>query len=166
MAKIFNFYTSDHDGNGLDRCWFASSNIKYCECLDKENSLKTLKVVFNNGAQYEYYGVDVTQYLMFRNAESQGKALNEFIKSKGYEYKKLENADIDAIDNEVQFRIEGGIFVSYEDGKFTIKDNKDVVICEKEVKLTSEAFDTICDALTAVGKEIYKDGKDFENGEE
>ena len=80
MAKMFNYYAND-----VDHTWYDSSNIKYSECIDKENSLKTLKVVFNNGSQYEYRGVDVNDYLMFREDMSQGKALCKYIKSKGYE---------------------------------------------------------------------------------
>ena len=52
----------------------------------------------------------------------------------------------------------------YEDGKLTIKDNEDKVICEREVKLTEDAFDAICAALNAVGKDLYVEGKGFENG--
>ena len=58
-----------------------------------------------------------------------------------------------------------GIFVFYEDGKFTMKDNKDIVICEREVKLTTDAFDAVCAALEAVGKQLYTEGKGFEDGE-
>ena len=61
--------------------------------------------------------------------------------------------------------MEDCIFVFYEGGKLTMKDNKDNVICEREVKLTPEAFDTVCAALEAVGKQLYTEGKDFENGD-
>ncbi|MBO6262082.1 MAG: KTSC domain-containing protein [Bacilli bacterium] len=163
MSKIFSLYTKSKNGNDVDRVWYQSSNIKYSECDDKDNSLKTLRVVFNNGTQYEYKDVNVNQYLLFRDAPSQGKALNEYIKSKGYEYEKLENADLATLDGELTFRMEDGIFVFYEDGKLTIKDNKDKIICEREVKLTSDAFDAVCAALEAVGKQLYTEGKDFEN---
>ena len=161
MSKIFNFYAND-----VDRTWYQSSNIKYSECIDKDNDLKTLKVVFNNGTQYEYKKVDVRDYLLFRDAASQGKALNEYIKPKGYEYEKLENADLATLDDELTFRMEDGIFVFYEGGKLTMKNNKDSIICEREVKLTLEAFDTVCAALEAVGKQLYTEGKDFADGEE
>ena len=56
--------------------------------------------------------------------------------------------------------------VLYDGNKFTIKDNKDNVICEKEVKLTEVAFQTICSALEAVGKQLYIEGDNFvEDGE-
>lgn len=161
MSKIFNFYAND-----TDKTWYQSSNIKYSECIDHDNDLKTLKVVFNNGTQYQYKKVDVRDYLLFRDASSQGKALNEYIKPKGYEYEKMENADLATLDGELTFRMEDGIFVLYDGDKFTIKDNKDNVICEKEVKLTEAAFQTICSALEAVGKQLYTEGDNFvEDGE-
>lgn len=161
MSKIFNFYAND-----TDKTWYQSSNIKYSECIDHDNDLKTLKVVFNNGTQYQYKKVDVRDYLLFRDASSQGKALNEYIKPKGYEYEKMENADLATLDGELTFRMEDGIFVLYDGDKFTIKDNKDNVICEKEVKLTEAAFQTICSALEAVGKQLYVEGDNFiEDGE-
>lgn len=164
--KIFNFYSKNSSGIDVDRTWFDSSNIKYSECLDYDNKLKTLNVVFNNGTQYEYTEVNTQDYLFFRDSPSQGKALNEYIKGKNYSYKKIENVDIETINNELEFRSNGGIFVLYDGDKFTIKDNKDNVICEKEVKLTEAAFQTICSALEAVGKQLYIEGDNFvEDGE-
>lgn len=161
MSKIFGFYAND-----VDKSWYDSSNVKYSECDDHDNALKTLRVVFNNGTQYEYKNVNVQDFLFFRDAASQGKALNQYIKGKGYEYEKLENANMEALEDELEFRTQGGVFVFYEDGKFTMKDNKDNVICEKDVKLTEAAFNTICAALEAVGKQLYIEGKDFlEDGE-
>lgn len=154
MSKIFNFYAND-----VDRTWYQSSNIKYSECIDHDNELKTLKVVFNNGTQYQYNKVAVQDYLLFRDAASQGKALNESVKGKGYEYEKLENADLATLEDELNFRMEGGIFVSYKtkDEKLTIKDSKDNVLLENDVKFTQAAFDTMCSALTALGHQLYID---------
>lgn len=156
MSKIFNFYAND-----TDKTWYQSSNIRYSECIDHDNELKTLKVVFNNGTQYQYNKVDVRDFLLFRDASSQGKALNEYVKSKGYEYEKLENADLATLDGELTFRMEDGIFVFYDNGKFTMKDNKDRIICEKDVTLSEASFNTICSALEAVGKQLYTEGKNF-----
>ena len=161
MSKIFNFYAND-----VDKTWYQSSNIKFSECIDHDNDLKTLKVVFNNGTQYQYNKVDVRDYLLFKNDSSQGKALNHFIKGKGYEYEKLEDADTKTLEDELNFRMEGGIFVFYDGTKLIMKDNEDKIICEREVKLTEDAFDAICAALNAVGKDLYVEGKGFENGEE
>lgn len=161
MSKIFGFYAND-----VDKSWYDSSNVKYSECDDHDNALKTLRVVFNNGTQYEYKNINVQDFLFFRDAASQGKALNQYIKGKGYEYEKLENANMEALEDELEFRTQGGVFVFYEDGKFTMKDNKDNVICKKDVKLTEAAFNTTCAALEAVGKQLYIEGKNFlEDGE-
>ena len=156
MSKIFGFYANDVDKN-----WFQSSNIRYSECIDHDNELKTLKVVFNNGTQYQYNNVDVQNYILFRDDSSQGKALNQYIKAKGYEYEKLENADMQALEDELNFRMEGGTFVFYDGNKFIMKDNKDNILCEKEVKLTEAAFNTVCSALEAVGKQLYTEGSNF-----
>ena len=156
MSKIFGFYANDVDKN-----WYQSSNIRYSECDDHDNELKTLRVVFNNGTQYEYKNVNVQDYLMFRNDASQGKALNQYIKGKGYEYEKLENADMQSLEDELNFRLEGGIFVSYDGEVFSMKDSADNVICENEVKLTEVAFNTVCSALEAVGKQLYTEGSNF-----
>ena len=159
--KIFNFYAKD-----VDRTWYHSSNIKYSECIDNDNDLKTLKVVFNNGTQYRYDRVDVRDYLLFRDSESQGKALNQYIKSRDYSYEKLENADLATLDGELTFRMEGGVFVDYDGKTMTMRDNKDAVIFEKETKLNREALDAVCGALAAVGKDVkLTTSEEFDNGE-
>ena len=161
MSKIFNFYSND-----VDRTWYQSSNIKYSECLDHDNELKTLTVVFNNGTQYRYEKVDVRDYLLFRDSESQGKALNQYIKPKGYAYEKLENADLATLDGELNFRVEGGVFINYDGKKLIARDNKDNVIFEKETKTDREGLNNICGVLTAVGKDVKLTiPDDFENGE-
>ena len=161
MSKIFNVYAND-----VDRTWYQSSNIKFSECIDHDNQLKTLTVVFNNGTQYRYEKVDVRDYLLFRDADSQGKALNQFIKPKGYAYEKLENADLATLDGELNFRMEGGIFIDYDGKTLKMRDNKDVVIFEKETKLDKDALNTVCGVLAAVGKDVKLiTTKEFDNGE-
>ena len=82
MAKLFNYYSKLNENTGIDKSWYQSSNVLYSECIDVEDELKTLKVVFKNGTQYQYEDVDVNDYLLFRDAESQGQALNKIIKKK------------------------------------------------------------------------------------
>ncbi len=149
MSKIFNVYSND-----VDRTWYQSSNIKFSECIDHDNELKTLKVVFNNGTQYRYDKVDVRDYLLFRDAESQGKALNQYIKPKGYAYIKLENADLATLDGELTFRMEGGVFVDYDGEHLKMRNNKDEVILDKETKINREALNAVCAAITAIGKDV------------
>ena len=150
MAKIWGYYN-----NKLDRTWYDSSNVKYSECIDNENDLKTLKVVFNNGSQYQYNRVKVQDYLLLREDESQGKALNKYIKANAYDYEKLENVDIQSLNEELDFRQNGGIFVDYKDGKLTMKNSIDEEIFNKDVELNIDAFNTVCEVLTAVGKNIH-----------
>ena len=93
----------------LDRAWYNSSNIVYSECEDKENDYKTLRVVFKNGACYEYKNVSVMDYLMFMHGGidgSNGKALNKFIKENKYEYERLDNKDLNIINEEMNNIIE------------------------------------------------------------
>lgn len=159
--KIFSFYSND-----VDRVWYQSSNIKYSECIDHDNELKTLTVVFNNGTQYRYDKVDVRDYLLFKNDESQGKALNQFIKAKDYSYEKLDNADLATLDGELSFRMEGGVFIDYDGETLKMRDNMDKVIFEKKTKVNKEVLNDMCGLLVAVGKDIkLTTTKEFDNGE-
>lgn len=103
MKKI-NIYDKDKK---TDKAWFDSSNILYGECKDNENEFKTVKIVFKNGSQYIYYDVNVNDWIKFREASSQGKALNAFITQKNpttkkpiYEFRRLEDADVTLINEE------------------------------------------------------------------
>lgn len=166
MSKIFDLYTKDKDGNDISKTWYQSSNIKYSECVDYDNQPKTLRVVFNNGTQYEYKNVDVNNFLLFRDAPSQGKALNEYIKAKGYEYEKLENADLATLDGELTFRIEGGLFVDYDGETLKVKNNKDEVVFNKKTKINREALNDICGVLSAIGKDVkLTTTEEFDNSE-
>lgn len=97
MARKFKIYKDN-----VERCWYDSSNVIYTECIDNKDALKTLKVVFSNGTQYQYNEVPVMDYLVFREDASQGKALNRLIKGNKYEYVKLENVDINALNEEYE----------------------------------------------------------------
>lgn len=87
----------------IDKVWYLSSNIFYSECNDKENELKTVKVVFKNGSTYVYKDVDVNDYVSFVHGGidgSNGKALNYFIKK--YEFDKLEKTNLQELINEME----------------------------------------------------------------
>ena len=89
----------------LDWAWYSSSNIIYSECDDHENDYKTLRVTFKNGACYEYYKVSVQDYLMFMHGGldgSNGKALNKFVKANQYEYKRIDDSDLNLINEELE----------------------------------------------------------------
>lgn len=161
MSKIFNYYSPNDSGVYVDRTFYDSSNIKYTECVDNDNELKTLRVVFSNGTQYEYSGVNVNDYLLLRESESQGRALNTLIKSRGYEYKKLENADLDAINEELYFRTGNGFIISNGDDGLKIKNKLDEVVYDSNEKLDDKTYELLCGVLRAVNitfKKIDKNG--------
>ena len=106
MSLIINKYE-----NNLDKCWYDSSNIIYSECIDNENSYKDLKVTFKDGRTYLYKSLTVQDYLFFRNDNSQGKALGQYITCKKfgklkYEFEKIENLDLEKIESEKKILIE------------------------------------------------------------
>ena len=148
MSKIFSYYN-----DGLDRAWYESSNVKYSECIDKAGELKQVKVVFNNGSQYLYKDVDVNDYLLFREAESQGKALNHFLKQKQYEYEKLEPKDVGLLNEELAFRTGKGLFIS-NDPVFEIRDYEDKVLYTLDKPLDEDTLELTKDILKALGNNI------------
>lgn len=145
----FNYYS-----NNVDYTWYESSNIVYSECIDNDNALKTLKVVFSTGTQYQYNDVDVRDYLMFRNDQSQGKALNKYIKGNGYEYVKLENANLQEIEDEFFFRSGKGYYVENNDDSFIIKDSQDNEKYKLDKPLDEDAFNMVCDILKSLDLKI------------
>ena len=153
MSKIFGYYEDKGNGIGIKHTWYDSSNVKYSECVDEKNKLKTLKVVFSNGTQYQYNDVDVRDFLLFENDSSQGKALNRLIKEKKYEYKKLENADLDAINEELFFRSKKGFYIENNNEKdyFEIKNSNDESVYKLTKALEPGYFEMIKDILEAVG---------------
>ena len=146
MAKKFNLYC-----DGVDKTWYDSTNVIYTECIDNENKPKTLKVVFSNGSQYQYKNVDVRDYLLLRESGSQGKALNRLIKEKKYEYEKLENANLDEINEELFFKSNNGFYLENNDEFFEIKNNKDESVFKLSKPLEEDYFDLVNDILKAVG---------------
>ena len=96
MSKIYNVYE-----NNLDRTWYQSSNILYSECEDKANELKTVRIVFKNGRTYEYYNVDVFDYMLFREDNSQGKAFKKHIVK--YETQKVDDTNLDELQKMLEY---------------------------------------------------------------
>ena len=149
--KLFNYYS----GN-IDYTWYQSSNIKYSECIDNDNELKTLKIVFNNGKQYEYEKINVFDYLKFRDADSQGKAFNQFIKK--YEFNKLDDYDLNKLDEEYVFRTGRGIQIEVKDETINLYNTKNKQIVSIDLKENKEPKDLISTVLKYVGYNV----KDYE----
>ena len=150
---IFNKYEND-----LDRAWFSSSNIKYAECDDKTDSLKTVRIVFNTGRKYEYEKVTVQDYLLFRNAESQGKAFNSYLRK--YEAKRLEDADLDQIDKELENLRSADFVLVYTETGFNIKNNSGNVLFELDRKLSEDEMNLIESVLNVVDVRFRVEGKE------
>lgn len=147
--KIFNYYS-----NNVDKTWYHSSNIVYSECEDVENDFKRLKIVYSTGAQYLYEDVDVRDYVAFREAQSQGKAFNSWLKEKKPKYTKLENANLDAIEDEYLYRSGKGLFIQNEP-YFEILDSRDNSLLKKDMSLDKNEFELVKEVLTSVGT-IFK----------
>jgi tRNA(His) 5'-end guanylyltransferase len=97
--------------NEIDKCFYESSNVIYSECIDKKDAYKDLIVVFKDGRAYKYKDVIIQDYLLFRQNESQGKALNKYILTKfmgkdKYKFEKLDKFDISLLEKEKQLLIE------------------------------------------------------------
>ena len=146
MSKLYSYYSDD-----VDKAWYDSSNILYSECIDNDNDLKTLKVVFKNGTEYQYDKVDVRDYLLFRESDSQGKTFNRLIKEKKYPYTKLGNVDIEAINEEYVFRSGNGITIKYDDEHIFITDTKDNVLIDQDVRFNDEQVKVIAELLEKLG---------------
>lgn len=146
MSKIFNFYS-----NNIDYNWFESSNVKYSECIDNENALKTLRVTFNNGKTYQYDDVHVRDYLLFREDASQGKALNEYIKKKGYSYAKIEDRDCNKLDEELKCRSHNGVLLMERDNHTILCDSKNNTLCDFKKQLDDSEENLIVQAVMALG---------------
>lgn len=102
-----------------DCTWYDSSNIVYSECLDSDSDVKSLRIVFKQGRTYLYKDVAVEDYILFRNAESNGKAFNQYIKK--YECVRLPDTSLDELEKKKkEFQEEVGeieqknIALSYE----------------------------------------------------
>ena len=95
MSKIKSFYCND-----VDKVWYDSSNVLYSECDDITDGLKVLRVTFKNGRTYQYYDVNVNDYLLFRENASQGVALNKFIKQ--YRCERIDDLNVDDIQSELE----------------------------------------------------------------
>ena len=156
MSKIFNYYE-----NNIDHTWYDSSNIVYSECIDNPNDYKTLKVVFKNGTQYQYDNLDVNDYILFREAASQGKELNSRIKSKNYPYKKLNDADLELINEDLAFRTQNGILIEDSNSILTVRNKSNEILYSADFSV--EDFDVakcVEEILKSVGfatKIINKD---------
>lgn len=154
---LFSYYIEDK----MDKAWFDSSNIYYAECDESDTQFKTVRIIFKNGAIYQYEKVKVFDWTMFKNAESQGKKLNELFKKAGYKYEKIGTANIEELQDEYVFRSGKGYTLYINDGKLTLMDYQDVIKYTMELPEESVVND-IKSMLESIGNvvRIKNDTKD------
>lgn len=90
MSKIYEKYC-----NSIQYCWYDSTNIIFSKCYDNPNC-KVVKIIFKNGRTYLYRDVDATDYVMFRDAESNGSAFTKYIKK--YVATRIQDTDLDKLE--------------------------------------------------------------------
>ena len=146
---LFSYYIEDK----MDKAWFDSSNIYYAECDESDTQFKTVRVIFKNGAIYQYEKVKVFDWTMFKNAESQGKKLNELFKKAGYKYEKIGTANIEELQDEYVFRSGKGYTLYINDGKLTLMDYQDVIKYTMELPEESVVND-IKSMLESIGNVV------------
>ena len=146
---LFSYYIEDK----MDKAWFDSSNIYYAECDESDTQFKTVRVIFKNGAIYQYEQVKVFDWTMFKNAESQGKKLNELFKKAGYKYEKIGTANIEELQDEYVFRSCKGYTLYINDGKLTLMDYQDVIKYTMELPEESVVND-IKSMLESIGNVV------------
>lgn len=149
MSKIFGYYSND-----VDRFWYDSSNVKYSECIDHDNAKKTLYVLFNNGKLYKYTDVNVQDYLLFREDASQGKALNKYIKARGYSFECISEINVEKVNEELSFRNEGGVYLEVSDSKLILYNCKDEILYQSQFDVTENMKEMAEEILKSIGVKI------------
>jgi uncharacterized protein YbaA (DUF1428 family) len=146
---IFNYYLE----NERDRVWFDSSNIIYAECWESDTQYKDVVVTFKDGRQYKYKDVFVYDWRSFKEAESQGKALNTYIAKKDIQHEKLDSiANVDELKEECSFRVNEGLFIQVGYEVISLFNNKDEIIYKMDrIENIEEHIKGI---LEAIGKQV------------
>ena len=89
-----------------EKVWHNSSMLKYTEMVeDPEENYGDLTVVFNNGSTYKYKKVSLADYVVMVGGGldgSNGKAFNQVVKKRGYEYEKIAPLSQEYIDKGFQ----------------------------------------------------------------
>ena len=81
--------------SGIIKAIYSSSTL--CASIFDTNT-RSLTVIFNNGGQYKYPSVDLTDYTRFETADSNGSVFSTYIKKKYTNFEKLDKLDADTID--------------------------------------------------------------------
>jgi predicted transcriptional regulator len=81
--------------NGKIKAMYSSSTI--CASIF-DTTTRDLIVIFNNGSQYKYPSVDLTDYTRMETADSNGSVFNTYIKKKYTNFEKMDKIDSQTID--------------------------------------------------------------------
>lgn len=81
--------------NNIQYCWYDSSNTLFSKCYDNPGDLKVIKIIFKGGRTYLYKDVDVTDYVAFRDAASNGTAFSKYIKK--YVATRIQDTDLNEL---------------------------------------------------------------------
>lgn len=150
--------------NVKDKAWFNSSNVIYGECDESDTQEKTVRLVFKNGTVYQYEKVNVYDWTLFKNSDSQGKALREIFIENEYPYSRLKDKmDINALNEEYEFRaIHKGLTIMVDDNNHaTVMDNEDKPLYEcDEGKERVSVMEGLLKALGHQVKIIYQNGEE------
>lgn len=96
-AKVYDEKTK------TEKVWHSSSMLKYSEMVeDPDENYGDLTVVFNNGSTYKYKNVYLGDYVFMVSGGmdgSNGKAFNQLVKKRGYEYERIEPLSQEYIDD-------------------------------------------------------------------
>lgn len=85
--------------NNKIKAMYSSSTI--CASIF-DTVTRDLIVIFNNGGQYKYPSVDLTDYTRFEVADSNGAVFNTYIKKKYANFEKMDPMDVSTILKEVE----------------------------------------------------------------
>jgi hypothetical protein len=80
--------------NGKIKAMYSSSTI-CASVFDTET--RDLTVIFNNGGQYKYPSIELTDYTRFETSDSNGSTFNTYIKKKYTNFQKLDKLDENTI---------------------------------------------------------------------
>lgn len=82
--------------NGKIKAMYSSSTV--CGSVF-DTATRDLVVMFNNGGQYKYPAVEMTDYTRFETADSTGSVFNTYIRKKYTNFEKLDELADDTIKN-------------------------------------------------------------------
>lgn len=81
--------------NGKIKAMYSSSTI--CASIF-DTTTRDLIVIFNNGNQYKYPSVDLTDYTRLETADSNGSVFNTYIKKNYTNFEKMDKLNSQTID--------------------------------------------------------------------